>query len=246
MRVTLTDSIGQLVFRELAARDSLGLWLTNLEGWAGHPGPRDSKTDRPQNDGTYPNALLLSPGRTITMSVAGKCASSVEASNLIDRLAGLFGQSLTLVVEDANGLRWANVRVDDDIAPVLLPSRRTVTCELVLYADDPLKYGRAATYAAEDGKLTVWNSGTAPVLPSVTVTGSPTAFKLSFDGHEVSWKGDGKSPTVTFDFALGVPTSGTLGNDDVFTLPPGSRNIVTVTSSPSAAQLSMTVTPAWR
>ena len=247
MRVTILDpGNGRCIaLRENRMRDRIGLWLTRLEGWDGTPAPRESATDRPWADGTYRTGMLPLPGRNTTIGIVGRLPRSISVGKTLDAINGMIGRQLELHVENPMGDRWASCRIADSVEPQILHSGRSFTLELVLYADDPLKYGSPTAYKPENGRLTVENTGNAPTMPIIRMTGNPTAMSVTLDGRTVSWTGNGRTGEVTVDFASAAASSGALSSDDVYPIPAGTSTL-NVSVSPAAATLEMLLTPAWR
>lgn len=244
MRITITNQENhQITLRTLRPTWQNGnIWLTALTGWHDAIGAREQAKDIPQQDGAYWPSRLTAAGRTITISAAADCASSIAFSQLQDRINALSCSQLTILVEDSHGRRTATGWIADNIAYAMLPSERRATFTLILYCPDPLKYGEPQTFTASYGSIAVVNKGTAPSWPRVRVDGRVRMLRLALDDGEVRWEGDADG--LDLDFRDMIPSSGTVVKDLAFPIRPGVSNVLVSVSS--GARVSMTVRPAWR
>lgn len=228
--------------------EAVALGEDGIEGWYDSLALRDADLEsNPANHGAFLPVMRWYDSRVLTIhgvsTVAG-LAGATAVGRFLDRLNAFAGETVKVTVIDELGARSVTGVVSAQI-PVTRKTTRTCEWSLIITCADPFKYGSPVVWAASGGRLVVENRGTASVLPSVTVTGSPTAFSFALDGHEVSWTGDGAARSVELDFTDMVPSAGTVGTDDAFRIPPG-RSVVTVKTTPETAVASMVVRDAWR
>lgn len=221
-----------------------GMWLVagGLEGWYGSPGPREKPTARTGVDGDWAPAVLSQGARTVTLKARARFGSSLALQGVLDQVAGLACRPLTLVVSDEAGVRHCSCHVADAVEPLIYGDRLMADMTLVLCAPDPYRYGPAQTVHAVNGVAEVVNPGSLPVWPRVHVAGYVTGLALSYGGRSVTWTGDAAS--LDLDLRDMIPSTGAVGVDDGFRLPPGSSR-VSVGVTPDA-DVSLTIEPAWR
>lgn len=182
---------------------STGFIFTNLQGWLGSPPMRTSPDVYPNSDGApLPDKNNRAP-RVITFDGALAGVSEQDAAeNFFDRFAALQSSGVPIIfsVERDWGTRSCTVSLMDSAEVTDLGDGvvAAVTAQFIAY--DPVKYGPAAIlstglasggggleyplgspsgalyYGANGdlGRVTLSNEGTAPVWPSVTVTGALT------------------------------------------------------------------------
>lgn len=245
MRVTVESGTDTLVFHELRLRQHGDFWIADsgIEGLTGTVKAREEAEDIPQQDGAYFPSRFTQGGRTITIHAEAVCDSSVQLATLEDRLNALFGQILTILVDDAHGLRTLTGYLADDPAPVPYFDESTATFSLIVFCPDPLKYGRELTLTAANGVIEAENNGNAPTWPRFTVTGALTALEIHLNDLVVSWTGN--SNGLALDFRDMNPSAGTIQADEAFPIPPGVSQVKVVTT-PSSAKTTMSLKPAWR
>ncbi|NMN02739.1 hypothetical protein [Bifidobacterium panos] len=228
--------------------EAVALGEDGIEGWYDSLALRDADIEsNPANHGGFLPVTRWFDSRVLTIHGVYAISSLVGASavgRFLDRLNAFAGETVKVTVIDAQGTRSVTGVVSAQI-PVARKTDRACEWSMIVTCADPFKYGSPVTWAEAGGRLVVENRGTASVLPSVTVTGLPTAFSFALDGHEVSWTGNGGARSVSLDFAVMVPSAGTVGTDDAFRIPPG-RSVVTVETTPETAVASMVVRDAWR
>lgn len=231
-----------------AVGEAFVLGEDGIEGWYDSLALRDADIEsNPANHGGFLPVMRWFDSRVLTIHGVYAVSSLVGASTVgrfVDRLTAFAGETVKVTVIDAQGTRSVTGIVSAQI-PFARKTNRTCEWSMIVTCTDPFKYGSSVVWTAAGGRLVVENHGTASVLPSVTVTGLPTAFSFAFDGHEVSWTGDGSTRSVSLDFADMIPSVGTVGTDDAFRIPPGT-SVVTVKTTPETAVASMVVRDAWR
>lgn len=227
--------------RNLGFGPRLHLVDGGVEGWFDPPAPLQEGADLPQAEGSTWPARLSSPARIVTLHLGAICASSVEAAQVADRIAGMFGKRLVLEVVDASGPRSSACYMSD--APGIAFTRygRHLTADVVLTCPDPLRYGRALTVPLADGAFSGVLGGNAPSFPSFSLPSAAAAAEVSYSGHLVTWEGTGP---LSLDLRDLEPSSGAVIEDDAFAIEPGA--FVVSCSVEGASSGTMTVRPAWR
>lgn len=242
MRFVIVPQTGAPV--ELRSDDgkTCGWFLVEpLEGWFGTPPPKEQAQARATVDGDAFPAALTQGGRSIVLSMAARCASSIEADDLRDQVCGLFGQKLEIIGEGAGGRRRLSGYLADDPAPTKAAGGTLLFCTVALFCPNPVKSGDERAFPASGGSCKVVNEGNAPAWPRVRVTGRCRALEVSLDGRRVTWQGDEEN--LEIDFATGEASGGTVVVDNAFPVPPG-RHELSVTSS--GGSVSVLLAPAWR
>ncbi|MDF7665736.1 hypothetical protein [Bifidobacterium sp. ESL0745] len=245
MRLTVSSDIDEFVFSNGIPQDRQDKWIVGggLTGWYGTPPPRDSKAEnKPGEDGTWWPSNLNQSGRTVTIKGATECVSSMENMRITRRICDLMSRKLTLTMEDENGIRITTGYLAADPEPAIWWDRKRVNFTFIIYCPDPHKYGLPLTYQASNGIVSVENPGALPVWPRIRVDGHVQSLTLSLNGRSVRWSGDAWG--LDLDFADMIPSAGTVGADDAFTVPPGLSTLqVAVTTG---ATVSVSFAPAWR
>lgn len=199
MSTPIVATIGALSF---AVDDSSDHTLATMEGWYSGAPKRVEVENNPNSDGASDVDQDFRAARVITLNGLLSAASTDEAIPVWDAFAALqpSGIPSTFSVTDAMGTRSCTVSVAvNDIDPGIDGDAAYV---LQLVARDPVKYGAETTlatglptagggleynlfsggsggalyYGANGtlGRVSLANSGTATVWPSVTVTGELT------------------------------------------------------------------------
>jgi hypothetical protein len=244
----LSMSDGGWLDRLFVDSEAVVLGEDGIEGWYDSLALRDADIEsNPAGHGGFLPVVRWVDSRVLTIHgvyAVSSLAGTSAVGRFLDRLNVFAGETVKVTVIDALGSRSASGVVSAQI-PFTRKTNRACEWSMIVTCADPFKYGPPVTWTADGGRLAVENHGTAPSLPSVTVTGSPTAFSFALGGHEVSWTGDGKAQSVSLDFADMIPTVGTVGIDDAFRIPTGASS-VTVKTTPATAVTSMIVRDAWR
>lgn len=245
MRLTVSSDTDELVFSNGIRQDRQDMWIVGggLSGWYGTPPPKDAKAEnRPAADGTWWPTALSQSGRTVTIKGSTGCVSSIENMTVARRVCNLMGRSLTLAMEDENGIRTVTGYLAADPEPTIWWDRERVSFTLIVYCPDPHKYGPPLTFPASGGVVRVNNPGALPVWPKVRADGHVQSLTLSLGSRTVRWSGDAWG--LDLDFEDMIPTSGTVGADDAFMIPPG-PSVLMVEATPDAT-VSVSISPAWR
>ena len=159
----------------------------NMPGWWDRPEPKSKGVSRTIADGSFKTPIDYE-NRLITIN--GRVKSSNhdylhQAAGIITSLG--FRGGAKLLVDGHGPAQWATV-----------DPRGSATCEfetdtylrfqIPLEAIDPFKYGEARSFSAAVGEgFDVYQRGTVPAIPTVTVTGSfPGGYELTLGGRLVT------------------------------------------------------------
>ena len=230
MRITIEGGVKTLVLKTGQPGNEIGGFVTSIEGWYGPPAPRESPIESNGHDGdAWPSALTEGP-RYLTFECYERCVSSIEAGRILDLVAGLSCERLRVTVEDALGARSIEGFVSDDPTPRLYEDGCVVAYTLVLTCPYPNKKGDDVSYPVTGGQAIVRNGGNVASWPRVEVEGRVTALELSHDGHRVTWTGNADGLSIDmFDMSC---SSGSIGEDDAFSIAPGTSPVgVSITGS---------------
>jgi len=242
MRFTITPTERGETLELRSDDNSIGWYLTGLDGWWGTPAPREDPEPDPMHDGDMPPESLTQGARALVLEMAARCESSVAAERLADQVCGLFGQDLVIVGEGPSGPRMLVGHLADDPKPRFAESGRLLFCAVAISCPKPSKRGREVAFRASGGSCSVVNEGNMPAWPVVRVSGRCTSLSVSYGGQAVTWSGDAEG--LVIDFATGQASAGTIGSDDAFAIPPG-RHALSV-SSVGGGEVSVCVAAAWR
>lgn len=190
----------------LHGEDRSGQWITEkLTGWYDVPTTKGDGGERPLADGDYVADRFYGPrmvtidgilfhrgrGTLITAMESVGVAASNQASKLLITDAGLSRYSTVKTL----GVDW---------------SEATPTAsrfQIRLRADDPRKFGEVRSFNTAVGSpIDVFQRGSFPATPTVTVTGSmPSGYDLSLNGRLVSiTKSLASGSTHTIDMRTGI------------------------------------------
>lgn len=151
-------------------------------GWYESPGVRREEVARAMSHGAFnlpgyrSQRLIGIPGHILARTPA-------TLVHLQDRLSGLLadGSAGRLMVDDASGTRWADVRLAGcSIEPIDSMTSRFL---LQLWAADPRKYGETRTF--ESGQP-VFHYGNFPATPTLVVPGAHAAWTATAGSAQVS------------------------------------------------------------
>lgn len=217
-------------------------WLIGIEGWYSAPAPRVQSDPVPDGDGTYMPERFLVGARTLAIKGAHIAeTSSLARAESEDWVAALRG-TFPVLVEDAHGLREAEV-FQSAVPTYRQLGENTTTWTVFCTAPDPVKYGPVARF---DG-VVVENAGRADVLPwRILTTGRATSILVVLGGHRIRWIGDAEN--VVIDTRDGTAHAGaadvTVGlvEDSIPLLPPGQTSMHIATD---AASCVVEVRPGW-
>lgn len=243
MRFIVTAHDGTtVILRDSRNGNVAGAWLMRVDGWFGTPSVREKPLVVNGRDGDLFPATLTQGARTVTLSGAMRCESTIAAARLAAKVNSLVGQKLTVTCESAFPRQSVEGYLIDDPGVTLDPSELIVSFDLVVSCPDPLKYGEERVSVASGGKVVVRNEGNAPTWPRIEVTGQVTYVTVSNGAHSVSWSGN--ETALKLDFRDMIPSSGTVSVDDAFALEPGKTEL-SVTCN-SGATMRVFVRGAWR
>lgn len=161
-----------------------GIWKVNsLAGWSERPPVKQDEQPRTNGDGSiktpvfYGNRLITINGRLFTKNHE----YLHQAEGVLNALGHRGG--VKLLVGGHGPAQWATVDPRD--SPTLsVVSGNFLQFQIPLEAIDPFKYGASNSFSADLGStVTVFQRGTVPAWPVVTVTGSaPGGYTLSLGG----------------------------------------------------------------
>lgn len=240
MKVTLEGAAGAVVARSTLLGNRGEMWLQSIEGWLGTSQANEEAEPVPGADGAIMPRRLTFSARTVSVSMAGEFRSSVECAEVRDRLLALCSGEMEIEVEDAAGPRRSRCFASDAVEPEMFADERGFSAEVVLTCPDPVKYGPPARFPASGGVVRAFNEGNAPVWPRFEVSGSESV-ELSLGGHLVTWSGE---PPAEIDFRDMSCTSGEIGSQDAFQIPPGASAVEV--SADAGAEVAAVVEPGWR
>lgn len=215
------------------------------DGMLGTPAPKEDTTDNPLADGAFPPATLHAGTRSMTLEVFARCASSVAAARLRDRINAISCKPLTIRRTDPAGERTITGYLADDPLPAITDVHKWTTFEatLTILCPDPLWHGPETLYTVNGRTVRVENNGNAPSWPVLHATGA-TRVDAGCDGHRIVW--ENPDPTdADIDLSTLDPDAGTLSAFDAFAIPPGGATI-DVSVEPDGATLQVGVRGAWR
>jgi hypothetical protein len=219
-----------------------GILKDGIDGWFGAPSVRETPVAKPAGDGAYRPATLTTDYRVVTIRGFIRGLSTIEIGRVCDRLNAMVGKDLVLTVEDVQGPRWTRCYISTDTTPVIQANGTEMTFGLVLTCPDPYRYGAQMAFQASGGIVCVENPGDLPVWPKIHVDGQLQSLTISLGSQSVCWSGDSRG--LDLDFTDMIPSAGTVGADDAFTIPPG-RSVLAVQTTEGAA-VSVSLAPAWR
>ena len=247
MRFVITaDNCEALVLRTSRPINKIGYWIAKdgLDGWFGSPDVRESPVTRSMSDGDMFPPRLTQGARIITFEVIACCESAIEAAKAVDNANAFIGKQLTVMGEDASGIRIVQGYLAQDPSPVFMSDGVTVTFTLIVKCPDPYKYSNWVTFTQSGGTVKAINGGNADSYPKVHVDGvggnNVTYMTLTHNGKNVTWSGNAAS--FDLDFADMVPSSGTVSVDNAFAIEPGEQT-VTVSSN---GLVTLYIRSAWR
>lgn len=172
-----------------------GLVVSAVNGWRGLSGSRGENDPIPGAHGSYEAEILLRESRSIEVRAAAVASSEEAALAMVDAVeAAVAGQPVEMWVWDAQGAWRRSVEVET-VQIVGAYNRDRVQFAIDAIAPDPRRYQAVETVGPVglptlDGGLIlpkafpwdfgtlhrdvalVYNRGTIPLLPVVTVTGS--------------------------------------------------------------------------
>lgn len=163
--------------------DRFGLWrVLAMEGWDQAPEAKSTSEARMLADGDYDgnefygSRLVTVNGR---LSAANPHAAFMARSRLTSllRLPGLF------TVDQFDLPQWGMAR-RGRIAPGAIKGRH-LPFQMELRFNDPYKYGAKASFSGATGTaFDVYQRGTVPAWPFITVTGSmPGGYEITVGGQ---------------------------------------------------------------
>lgn len=225
----------------------LGLEKQGIEGWYDSLEPRDVEPQAiPGMDGGYEPENVTLESRIITLRlvhrVNGDRSSSIGLHEMRQWCSWIVGRKVDLVVDDPLGPRMVHGFVSAQI-PVTLVDSRTSKFELIVTCPDPRKYGSRITNTVSQGRVPVENNGDWDTWPSIHVDGHVTTLTVSLDDRKVTWSGDADG--LDIDMVNLKPSSGVIGVDDGFSIPPG-RHIINVATAGDPTGIQISYRPAWR
>lgn len=206
-----------------------GEWVTEkITNWYEPPASRGNEEERPLADGDYDAEMFYSK-RLPTIDGILFHKGRGDAIQALERLAAkasLSAQALT--VTDFGLSRFANVKsLGLDYTPV---TTRAIRWQIRLKANDPYKYGEKKSFSAAVGTpFDVYQRGTVPAWPLITVTGSmPNGYEISLGTQliQVTRAVTSGSPH-TIDTRTGIlrvngaVVAGALGITELFRVQPG-------------------------
>lgn len=263
MRVTLTpldDPSHPLIlkdgsrkaFNPLEPRPSVEAVLdvdSLSDGWYSSLEPDVTDMPVPGWHGSYMPSFIRLKKRTVTLRghrlrwLGAHDASTLGDGAFKEYLCALVGEPVRVEVEDENGYRWADGYVG---AQVPFESDMGFTTFSVILSLEPFKHGMTGRFAPVNGRIHVENDGTAPSWPVVKVDNPNglTFVNVSDGTSEVNWIGDGMSTQVTLDFSALDPGSGRMSGNDVFTIPPGGKDMYVTATKGSTAVFECA--PSWK
>lgn len=161
-----------------------GEWITEkITGWYETPASKGDQEERALADGDY-DAQLYYASRMITIdgilffSSRGLAIQALETLAVASSLA-----SRALIVTDFGLTRFANVKSQGvDFTPM---TTNAIRWQIRLKATDPYKYGAKASFTGTTGTaFDVYQRGTVPAWPYITVTGSmPGGYEITVGGQ---------------------------------------------------------------
>jgi hypothetical protein len=246
MRFTIQSDDDLVVLRDSRGWSDRDWLLTGVRGWFGSPEAREGVTKASGHDGDFWPVTMTQGARTSTLSGAILAGSTVGLARELDRLDALVGKRLAVTCEDAHGARMAEGFVSDDPDPEIDgATEQTATFDLVITFPDPHRYGRWSTVTPYGGKARLPNEGNIPSYPRVHVASGDDQTKFTYlafssGSQKVTWTGSALS--LDIDLADMVPSTGTVGINNAFAVPPGGC----VASVSSDGDVTIDVRDAWR
>jgi len=213
----------------LHGHDRYGWWQVNkIEGWDETPPEKSTQSDVVNGHGAIAVPVYYG-SRTVTVSgrlVAKGHELALQAKRALSALLLDSGQFST-VSDDGVELHAQAWRGRITPGPVL---GRWMTFDLELKFPDPFRYGNSRPFSSAVGApVEVFQRGTAPAWPVVTVTGSmPEGYELTLGGQLVEvTKGLASGSTHTIDMRTGILREngsriyGSIGIAEYFAVKPG-------------------------
>lgn len=160
-----------------------GEWITEkLTGWYEPPASKGSEEERALAPGDY-DAQLYDAARLVTVDGILLHNGRGDAVQAMERLSAAVSlDSRALTVTDFGLTRFANVkRLGIDYTNV---TTRAIRWQIRLKATDPYKYGEKKAFSGAVGNaFDVFQRGTTPAWPLITVTGSmPGGYEVMIGG----------------------------------------------------------------
>lgn len=232
----------------------LGLASQGLEGWFDSLTPSLTMEGAPGLDGAFGPATTKLESRVLTIRgvhrVIPGLGSAVTVETFRDRLAQLTGEHVKVLVDGNVGERYVTGWVSDQVT-VDHTAWNTTRFSLIVTCPDPFKYGPDVTRARTGaGTVVVSNLGTAPVYPTIEAD-SVTALTVASGNRTVTWTGT-SATNLSIDLRTMIPVNRATGKAAGMVslapapvINPGDQT-VTLTPTPSTANVRVTAASAWR
>jgi hypothetical protein len=166
--------------------DRFGLWrVLSMEGWDQAPESKTTSEARLLADGDYDGDENYS-SRLVTVNGRLSADNPHDAFMARARLTSLLRMPGLFAVDQFDLPQWGTAR-RGRIAPGAIKGRH-LPFQMELRFNDPYKYGEARSFSAAVGSgFDVFQRGTVPANPVVTVTGSfPGGYELTLGGRLVT------------------------------------------------------------
>lgn len=161
-----------------------GEWITEkITGWYEPPSTKGSEEERALADGDY-DAQLYYAARMVTLDGILFHKGRGQAVQSLERLAVAASlNSRKLIVTDFGLSRFANVKSQGVDFTATTPD--AIRWQVRLKATDPYKYGEKVAFSGAAGTaFNVFQRGTVPAWPFITVTGSmPGGYEVMIGGR---------------------------------------------------------------
>ena len=208
-----------------------------LTGWYDGPGTRGASVDRPMAHGAF-DLPVFRGVRVVTVSGNVIASSEFELVKLRDSLTGLLadGELGVLTVADSGGAQHVSVRLSGDPKFSPHPSGLEGAFQVAFKAVDPRKYGEQHSF--EGSTVQVHHYGNFTASPVIEVVGPRAAYTVSGpDGRAVQVTqalAAGQSHRIDFlkgrVYRNGSLQFGVLSEANFWTLPPGKRTSMSISS----------------
>lgn len=161
-----------------------GEWITEkITGWYEPPNSKGSEEERALADGDY-DAQLYYAARMITLDGILFHNGRGQALQSLERLAVAASlNSRKMIVTDFGLSRFANVKSQG--VDFTTTTTEAIRWQVRLKATDPYKYGEKVAFSGAVGTaFDVFQRGTVPAWPFITVTGSmPGGYEVMIGGQ---------------------------------------------------------------
>ncbi|WP_404285435.1 hypothetical protein [Glutamicibacter arilaitensis] len=226
--------------------DRFGSWrVLGMEGWGSSPAEKTTSEPRPLADGDYDAEVFYGP-RLVTLNGRLAAKSAEYAFDAREKLSALLRTPARMQVEQFGMTRWAEAR-RGRIVPGELKGRH-LPFQMELRFIDPFKYGKVHAVGGSDtSPASLFQRGTVPAWPVVTVTGSAAGYTLTLNGRSVTVTRyiNANNHTHEIDFRTGIlringaVVAGGFGAVNFAQINPGLAQNMSVTPVSGSAAISV-------